>query len=87
VSGDRKGDRTRSNRTRGWSRENERVYNRFFTGCSLDPATQSELDAAWNAAMSQAPTVFDLRCAIALAEMKPQLSDVPTWEQLAPFYV
>jgi hypothetical protein len=67
--------------------ERRRVYTRFFTGCSLDPATQFELDAAWNAAMSQDPTEFDLRCAVVLIEMKPQLSDVPTWEQLAPLYM
>ena len=72
--------------TKGWSPGNKRAYARFFTDGSLDPATQFELDAAWNAEMSQNPTRFALKCAVALAEMEPQLSDIPTWEQLAPLY-
>lgn len=61
-------------------------FDRFFTDSSIDPATQFELDAAWNTAMSQNPTVFEFRCAVTLAELEPQLDDVLTWEQLAPLY-
>lgn len=54
-------------------------FDRFFTDSSIDPATQFELDAAWNTAMSQNPTAFEFRCAVALAELEPQLSDIPFW--------
>lgn len=54
-------------------------FDRFFNDGSLDPATQFELDAAWNTELSQDPTEFELKCAVALRELEPQLSDIPFW--------
>lgn len=45
-----------------------------------------ELDNAWDRALSMNLSRLDALCAEVCAEYEAQLSDLPTWETLAPFY-